>query len=217
MWCQLPPVLLYISFVPLQLQQLVCLFKADINSQFWTVNCFFVFFHTGKNRVGVWERVWDWHRCCGSLSKWLAPFGSPVGWLVCGSACGAIEPPPDILVLYYFFFENASKCIFKYSAGGKVNPDWRLCPSSLSRLSSSLPLLLSFCRLPKHRRPGGQGKLRPAGPDPGSALDQREHCGLWWRPSAHHRLWLRCWRLLRQPADPVTLLRGQPLEQLHQG
>lgn len=72
------------------------------------------------------------------------------------------------------------------------------------------------CRLPEYRRPGSQRELRSVGPDPGPALDQREHCGLRRRPVAHHCVWLRRRSFLCQPAHVISLLRGQPLEQLHQ-
>lgn len=74
----------------------------------------------------------------------------------------------------------------------------------------------SLCRVPQYRRPSCQRELWAAGPDPGSALDQWKYSGLRWGPAAYHRVWIWCRSFLCQPADTVTLLWGQPLEQLYQ-
>lgn len=74
----------------------------------------------------------------------------------------------------------------------------------------------SHCRVPQYRRPSSQRELWAAGPDPGSALDQWKYSGLRWGPAAYHCVWVWCRSFLCQPADIVTLLWGQPLEQLYQ-
>lgn len=74
----------------------------------------------------------------------------------------------------------------------------------------------SLCRVPQYRRPSCQRELWAAGPDPSSALDQWKYSSLRWGPAAYHRVWFWCRSFLCQPADAVTLLWGQPLEQLYQ-
>lgn len=69
--------------------------------------------------------------------------------------------------------------------------------------------LVCFCqsRVSKHRRPGSQGQLRPAGSNSGSQVDQRKHPGLQRRSKKSDHFWLWCRSIVRQPAHPLTLLR----------
>lgn len=69
------------------------------------------------------------------------------------------------------------------------------------------PVCFHQSRVSKHRRPGRQGQLRPAGSNSGSQVDQRKHPGLQRRPEESDHFWL--WRrsIVRQPTHPLALLR----------
>lgn len=73
--------------------------------------------------------------------------------------------------------------------------------------SFSSPVCFPQSRVSKHRRPGRQGQLRPAGSNSGSQVDQRKHPSLQRRPEESDHFWL--WRrsIVRQPAHPLALLR----------
>ena len=72
----------------------------------------------------------------------------------------------------------------------------------------SFPLFVPFqSRFSKHRRPGSQGQLWPAGSNSGSQVDQGKHPGLQRRPEESDHLRLGRRSIVRQPAHPLPLLR----------